>query len=276
MDILLLLSFFILGAIVGSFLNVVIFRLNTGRGIGGRSACTSCGKVLGYFDLIPIVSFLLLRGKCRHCGSRISGQYFFVEFCTGILFSLIFLLYLRESDSGVLSVLISLLLPAVLSSVLVVIFFYDLRHKIIPNRLSTLVLIMASVHLLLLYLSRGEFQILYFYAAGGVIPASIIWLLWKISGGRWIGLGDAKLFLGVGMFLTIPQSLSAFVFSFWAGAAYALSSLFMQMIRDDSLREGEKKLTMKSEIPFAPFIIVGFFISYFFRSDILGLMPLFQ
>src|ERR1700722_1829653 len=128
--ILYLFSLFVLGAIIGSFLNVVILRFGTGKSFAsGRSKCFSCSHTLFWHDLIPMMSFLLLGGKCRYCGSKISRQYVFVEFITALLFTLAG--YLAGVPMTLIgSILFSLSL--VIISFYVVIAFYDMRHKIIP------------------------------------------------------------------------------------------------------------------------------------------------
>ena len=83
--------FFILGLVIGSFLNVVIFRLNTHRSFGGRSGCMSCGKKLPWYELIPLFSYLALGGRCSGCKTKISKQYFWVELLTGLIFAGLFL-----------------------------------------------------------------------------------------------------------------------------------------------------------------------------------------
>ncbi|MBU2263542.1 prepilin peptidase, partial [Patescibacteria group bacterium] len=117
---------FILGTIVGSFLNVVILRYNTGQSvIKGGSKCFSCGKNLKWHELIPVVSFIIQKGRCRNCKSRISIQYPIVELLTGLIFLLTF------HVTGY-----SLLITNyyfIIFSLLIVIAVYDLRHQIIPN-----------------------------------------------------------------------------------------------------------------------------------------------
>ena len=118
---------FVFGAIVDSFLNVLAYRYNTGKGIRGRSECLSCGKQLGWIELVPLISFLWQKGRCRSCSAKISRQYFVVEMFTGLLF--VTLAYRFAGDA------FSTTFYWVLFSLLTVILVYDLRHKIIPNNL---------------------------------------------------------------------------------------------------------------------------------------------
>ena len=122
---------FIFGAIIGSFLNVVSLRFNTGVGLGGRSMCMSCGKTLRWMELIPVFSFIFLRGACRKCKSKISWQYPLIEFISGAIFVLILLKFPPVSPLAALSTLMYLLTACIL----IVIAAYDAKHQIIPDPL---------------------------------------------------------------------------------------------------------------------------------------------
>ena len=128
--------FFALGLIIGSFLNVVIYRINTSKSLGGRSACMSCRNQLCWFELIPFFSFLGLKGRCRNCKTKISLQYPLVEFLTGMLFVFIFLKFQSLLLIDPFVFLITFLYYVAMFSILMVIVIYDLKHKIIPDILS--------------------------------------------------------------------------------------------------------------------------------------------
>lgn len=119
-------SIFIFGTLVGSFLNVVILRYNTGKKLSGRSRCQSCARVLSWSELIPLFSFLFLRGRCNTCGSAISYQYPLVEILTGVVFLSVFLQFQNILEN---------IFALIIFSTLIVIVVYDMRHKIIPNGL---------------------------------------------------------------------------------------------------------------------------------------------
>src|ERR1035437_1662273 len=121
------LIFFIFGLIIGSFLNVVILRLNTEKSFGGRSACMSCQNQLVWYELIPVFSFLALRGRCRNCKARISIQYPLVEFTTGLIFALLFLKFENVFFLDTLVFTLSYAYYAVMFLLLVVIATYDLK-----------------------------------------------------------------------------------------------------------------------------------------------------
>ncbi|MEY2702943.1 MAG: hypothetical protein RLY43_1581, partial [Bacteroidota bacterium] len=137
--------FIILGAIIGSFLNVVILRINTGRGLNGRSGCLSCNKKLHWHELIPIVSYFVLKRRCSGCKSKISWQYPLVEISTAILFFAIFQKQIPVFEYAPLLALIEIIFYLIIWSILVVIFVYDLRHTIIPNKLVYLFAILAFI-----------------------------------------------------------------------------------------------------------------------------------
>lgn len=245
---------FIFGAIVGSFLNVVILRYNTGEGLKGRSHCFSCRKELSPRDLVPIISFLINGGRCRFCGSRISPQYPLVEFFTALLFTLI---VWRFPGEIVLPVFF-----AYIVSLLIIITVYDLRHKIIPNALVYLFIVSALFHPVLKSLLAGSFAllvvgVLHSILSGGIFFL-IFWGLWRFSEGKWIGFGDAKLAAGIGALLGLAQGFTALVVGFWLGAIVGLFLLLLSRIKTPFLR---RYFSMKSEIPFAPFLAIGIIIT---------------
>jgi len=246
---------FILGAIVGSFLNVLGLRWNSGMSIGGRSFCVVCRKKLHWWELIPMVSFIGLRGRCSECKTKISWQYPLVELWTGLIFVSLFFVF---------GFTVYYLLSTIIFCIYVVITIYDLRHKIIPDTLSYSAIILAIIYRI--------------YTSYSLLPTSpsvlLDWLagpglflffgaIWFFSRGRAMGFGDAKLALSVGLILGAPQGLSALALAFWIGAVVSL--VMMLYFR---LFKGEKKLTMKSEIPFAPFIILGAWLSLIYHLDL--------
>ncbi len=265
---LILLFSFVFGTIVGSFLNVLILRYNTGRTLGGRSACFSCGIPLASRELIPLISFVMLRGRCRSCGASISWQYPAVEFITGVVFTAVIYKQLfnlgQPADLQFLTLnsydLLSTFYFLLTSSLLIAITAYDIRHKIIPNGL---VWILIAVSFLNLFISAGGMPSYYDLLAGPILAAPFA-LIWLLSGGRAFGFGDAKLSLGLGWMFGLSGGISVILLSFWIGGLVSLFLLF-------GLRKG---FTMKSEIPFAPFLVVSAFLVYFFNFDFIGLADL--
>lgn len=258
---------FAFGAAVGSFLNVVSLRYNTGRSLGGRSGCASCGVQLRWYELIPVISFIAQRGRCRTCHSSFSWQYLFMEVLMGALFVGLYGLYATEWGL--------FLLYATEWSLLVIILAYDLRHKIIPD---PFVFAFCALALVSLFVTP---------AWGLAVPPDVGWLLlagpllaapfaflWLISGGRWMGFGDAKLALGMGWMLGITKGVSALLLSFWIGALVSIGILLYERFGTPhtALSRAHGRLTMKSEIPFAPFLIIGLALVFFFGLDILSFL----
>ncbi len=255
---------FIFGTFVGSFLNVIIFRFNTGKTAGGRSKCMNCGKTLGLHELVPVFSYCVQGGKCRNCKSSVSMQYPIVEAIMGFIFALVFWkfrLYLI-TDYPHFVVLVSYVLA--IFSILLVVFFYDLRHKIIPNSLCVAFIILSFFAPFIL--NSGGYQITYLTFLSGPIVSLPLLLLWLYSRGRWIGFGDVKLALGIGYFLGVSGGFAALMLSFWSGAIIGLVLLWMK----------GKKYGMKSEIPFAPFMIIGFALAFLLKIDLLSLSTIFM
>lgn len=243
-----LLIIFILGVIVGSFLNVVIFRYNTGLSfVTGRSKCFSCGKTLYWYELLPLFSYLMLGGKCLGCNSKISPQYFIVELLTGVIFSGLLLKF------GLVPLLP---LYLVITSLLITMSVYDLKHKIIPDGMVYSFLVLSFI---VLFVTHPTNELLGFPISLDILAGPILFaffaFFWLVSDGKWMGFGDAKLAIGVGFLLGFSGGVYAIMLAFWIGAVISLIIILLQKINIFNY-----KLSLKSEIPFAPFIIFGVFI----------------
>ncbi len=261
MEIIIILFVFLFGLIIGSFLNVVIFRYNTGLGIGGRSRCLSCGRRLGFLDLFPVASFVFFGGKCRTCKAKISWQYPLVELTCGLFFVLAYLKFGLSIE--LYFVLVSFFL-------LLAIAVYDLKHKIIPDGLVFAFIFVSILKMLERnYLGGIGFDFNFLDLFSGLILATPFALIFFLSGGKWMGFGDAKLALGIGWFLGLYSGLNATIISFWIGAVVSLGLLLIQKIfpKGFPLKFGGDKLTIKSEIPFAPFLILGMLLQIFYQFD---------
>lgn len=255
---------FVLGLIIGSFLNVVILRYNSGRSITGRSSCSSCGRELCWYDLIPLASFIAQRGRCRICGSRISCQYPIVELITGIVFAGVFVKVFTSYDF--VSVFSAFIFFAVIWSLLVVISVYDIKHKIIPDGIVYAFDFLALVTI---------------FVNGVTVPAIVAGpllalpfaLLWLISKGTWMGLGDAKLIIGIGWLLGLRGGFSAVVWGIWIGAVLSIAFMLIQrisLVKNIHLFSKTERFTMKSELPLGPFLIIGLVLVFFFNADVIS------
>jgi prepilin signal peptidase PulO-like enzyme (type II secretory pathway) len=270
--------FLALGIIVGSFLNVVILRYHTGKPIGGkaRSMCLSCTHPLSFTELIPIFSFLVQKGRCTKCESKLRWQYPLVELATGLLFVGIFFMWdhLLLISLSLFGLIFSV--HAVIWAVLVVIFVYDLYHTIIPNRFVYIFIFFSFLIAVLSYFETsmisGELvrnSALLDLVAG---PLFLIpfFMLWDISDGKWIGLGDGKLALGIGWFLGFTYGISALILAFWIGAVIAI----LYLLHNTFILKKKRK-DISHQIPFGPFMIVGCAVVYFIPIDILHIGMLF-
>ena len=243
---------FSLGACLGSFANVCIYRLPKNKQIvSGRSFCPKCKKKINWYDNLPLISFVLLNGKCRNCKRIISSRYFIVELITGISFLLIY------SNFENLNTIIFL---SILSLILIIIFFIDLENFIIPDSLNFTIMGLALLKNFLPNFNTSLIHEINQSIIGGMVGYSSIWLIIflyktfkKIDG---MGLGDAKLMAGIGL-LFGWQSIPFVLFvSAILGLIFVLPSLL------------NKQKNMRSEIPFGPFIIVACLI-YFAQGDLL-------
>lgn len=260
------LIFGLLGLIVGSFLNVLIVRHGV-RSIGGRSACPSCGKTIHWYDNIPVVSWFVLRGRCRFCSANISIQYPLVEVLTAVLFVLV-------GNAGHMPwnqpLLLLVFVPALaIVSLLLAIAVYDLYHKIIPD------LWVYSFDALAFGIGFWNWTLgtdpLYFFFVAGPFAALPLFFLWLVSRGAWMGFGDVKLALGIGWLLGPLYGIVAVFFAFVIGAVISIFILLplphimyaFSHLGITSYAQPATGFTMKSEIPFGPFLICSCFILWF-------------
>lgn len=259
---------FVLGSIVGSFLDVFTLRFHTGASINGRSHCLSCGQVLDWYELFPLFSYLFLRGRCRVCQSRIPARLFLMELGTGGLFVLVW--YVAENWHMVSVGLLFAMLAIVIT-------VYDVRHLVIPNAFVFATGAVTLLHLGWVLWPEFDLLTIVSYLVSGLLAFCFYASLWLVSQGRWIGLGDAKLALPLAATLSISQTFSFVVLSFWVGAGVSVALLLFQW----GLKRGQTylrflrvPLTMKSEVPFAPFLLVAFALVYFFHVDVLRFFAL--
>lgn len=265
------LSIFLLGTIIGSFLNVVIFRFNSGKTIvKGRSICMTCNRDLRWYELIPILSFLIQNGKCRRCAIKISHQYPLVEFLTGLVFALISYKFLPIMYTSLSVYVLIVVFFVFIFSLLIVISVYDLRHKIIPDKLVYIFIFISFLSLFVNSSIAGAGFIFMLPSWTGLIAGPILAipfaLLWYFSKGRLMGLGDGKLILGIGWLLGLSAGLFSLVISFWLGTIVGLLLIFLS----------KKRMNMKTEIPFAPFLIISAFITFLFSFNFYSLIKFFS
>lgn len=264
---------FLFGGAIASFTNVIVDRLYIKSFLTGRSHCSFCGKELSFFELIPIFSYLFLKGRCKKCKTKIGAKHLYLELIFGILAILTYKLLLvnyfnpMSLDYNLLSGFLFALLYTFLFVILSVIFLYDLRHKIVPLPFSSLLLITGIAFEVYKVLHIHTFYggvhntLFYLDLFSGILIALPFLLINIITKGKGVGLGDVILFLGVGYLLGFIYGLSALLLSVWIGAIVSLLLIYIF----------PKKFNKKSAIPFAPFIVLAFFLVLFLHIDIMGL-----
>jgi prepilin signal peptidase PulO-like enzyme (type II secretory pathway) len=219
----------------------------------------SCKNTLSWYELIPIFSFLFLRGRCKNCKARISIQYPIVEFLTGLIFAMLFLKFQNIFFyGGTLVFSLTYAYYAAVFSLLLVIAVYDLKHKIIPDILSLFLGILTFLGLFIFH-SYVFFPHLpsVLELLSGLLVALPFAFFWLISSGRWMGLGDAKLAIGLGWLLGLSRAFSGVIIGVWIGALFGLALMIFS-----------KKHGMKSEIPFAPYLVLGILLVFFFGFNL--------
>ncbi len=263
----LLILVFIFGSIIGSFLNVVIYRLHTGKNLSGHSHCLSCGTNLRWYHLFPLFSYLFLRGRCQFCTALISVRYFIVELATATLFFL-------GVVTNLMTDLKTFILYGLIFSVLVIITVYDFNHFIIPDEMTLLLILSTSILLIVKY-QQGLITIadlkMDFLAA--TIGTAFFGFLWLISKGEWLGLGDVKLAFPLSLMVGFKSVFSFIVVSFWSGALISLLLMYLMslLIRGKThLPNRSKTLTMKSAVPFAPFLVLGSLLTLLIDINVLS------
>jgi leader peptidase (prepilin peptidase)/N-methyltransferase len=246
------------GLIIGSFLNALSFRLHTGLSVAhGRSRCMSCNHTLGVLDLVPVLSYLVLRGRCRYCGSRISLQYPLVEAAAGALSVGVYLNTIT---------MLSFALEFVVWMCILFIVVYDMRHSIIPWGASLLLLGAALVSLFVH--NAPSLQTL----IAGPILALPLALISLVSLGRWMGWGDSVFELSLGWLLGLSAGLSGLLVGIWTGA---ILGVLLVLWAQRPWIVTSAGFTMKSELPFAPFLALGAAVAYFFHVDLFSAYFLF-
>lgn len=234
---------FVFGLFVGSFLNVLIDRLAADESIFfPRSHCDFCKKPLAWYDLIPVFSFVFLRGKCRFCHSPISIQYPVVELVTGSMFVAVFQITNYQ-------LLITLIYYLFIVSSLIVIFFTDLKYGIIPDKIVFPSIVVSFVVLISQYPS---ILISHFFSALGAFLFFLA--IYLISHGRGMGFGDVKLSFLLGLFFGFPQTIYVLYIAFLTGALFSIILIIL------------RKKRLKETIVFGPFLVIASLLVLFFGA----------
>lgn len=276
---------FVIGLALGSFINVVALRYDpdkfilSNKVIGGRSMCPRCRNKLNWFELVPLLSFLFLLGRCRHCKEKISWRYPLIEIISGLIFVLvpIFLSSFFKFSSAFNSFPNGYTLMAIgyifVFETLLLISLIDIRLKIIPDEAN---LFLVLLGILIIFLSSPNFGLVegsylgsyaalfglreniwlnHLVAAG--FGALFFFILFLITLGRGMGLGDLKFAGALGVVFGWPDIILITALSFILGSLFSLPGLIF------------RKRGLKSFLPFGPFIALAASVVFFFGSDIL-------
>ncbi len=238
---------FLIGLSVGSFLNVVIFRLNKKGGLlTGRSECPKCLKQLRWYDLFPVVSYISLAGKCRYCKKSISLIYPFVELLTAFSFVVFYISFLNQPVS-----LVTALFYILTISAFILIIFFDYLYFLIPDKIILPLTILAI--LFNYFFRRPEFMTLLLSALtlGGIFA-----IIHTVSNGNWIGFGDAKLLFLIGLVLGYPLGFLSMIFSIWIAALVGIGLML------------SGKATRKTALPFGSFLAGISILIIIFQNEI--------
>jgi len=258
-----------LGLCFGSFINALVWRTYkqskaTSKKKAaeyslskGRSMCVNCGHVLAAVDLLPVISWFSLRGKCRYCNKKISWQYPLVETITAVLFVASYVWWPSSLDSGLQIASFVTWLVALVG--LVALCVYDLRWMILPNRIVFPVGAIAALSAVLTIVDKGTKQSVFEVVSSVLIGGGLFYLLFQISKGKWIGGGDVKLGFVLGALIAVPGQAALMLFI--ASMLGTLVSLPMII---------NKKLTPTTRVPFGPFLIAATIIVKLFGASILN------
>lgn len=245
-----------LGLILGSFVNALVWRLHEGKDwVNGRSECPHCHHVLGPLDLIPVVSWLWLRGKCRYCHKKIDDNPL-VELAVPVLFVLSYHFWpLELTGTNVVQFIFWLIFVVGFVALAV----YDLRWYLLPNTVVFPLIGLAVLQVVLVAILDMNWRIVAGAAGGALVVSGIFYLLFQMSKGTWIGGGDVK--LGIALGLLAGGVIEGFLLLFTASVLGMLVSLPLIL---------QGKANRKTQMPFGPLLIAGLIVVKLFGAAIIG------
>jgi len=243
---------FLFGLTYGSFLNVVILRFDDWLSIAKtRSHCPNCKTQLAWLDLIPLISFAYLRGKCRYCRKPISWQYPIVEFITAILVAGGYYMLFNNPNLALWQSIIGLIALVIAIGAMVTIFIHDLREMMVPDLMSNILLVVAIIYALTVHYDPLG---LMYSAMAGFLP---IMLLVIPSRGTWMGEGDIKIAGALAILVGWPSAVVFMVGAFLLGGAFGSIALAL------------KRVKPKTAVPFGPFLISAAILTLFWGEKII-------
>ncbi len=280
-----MIALFMLGAILGSFLNVVavdFMNVYMTHGLEKksevkfiwqkllskdfwkhifthRSSCTTCKTTLTPKELVPLLSYLWQRGACRNCDVSLSPQYLYVEVLSGVIFMTVFLKVFSAHAVLGGAFVGEVFYMFLFFALALILFLFDYEHMIVPNIVVYPLVLLAVGSHMFGFRSVPQIELLEALVAA-VVLALPLFLLWALSKGTWMGMADSKIALVMGALLGLSLGLSAWVISFWIGAIIAVI-----LVGTDSYvrrSDDDKEVTMKTAIPFGPFMVLAMWFVY--------------
>lgn len=236
---------FILGLCLGSFVNALVWRLHTKKDwVKGRSECVHCHHELDWYDLIPVVSWLILKGRCQYCDKAISLQYPLVEVTTAVLFVLSYLYWPSAFNSALSIVNFGFWLLFLVGFMAMIV--TDIRWMLLPNKLTYSFGLLAASQVLMVAIVLKDLGAL-LSAFGGVLAVGgLFYVLFQFSGGKWIGGGDVKLGLVLGLLAgSFIKGLMLVFLASLLGCFIAIPLIV------------SNKVNISKRIPFGPFLIAS-------------------
>lgn len=238
----------VLGLCLGSFVNAFVWRLHEGKNwVSGRSQCVHCQHKLGFLDLIPLFSWLGLKGRCRYCKRVISVQYPIVELCTALLFVLSYIMW-PVTITGAIVAVFGLWL--VVATGLIALAVYDLKWMLLPTKVIYALLVVAvAMAAITIISSSSPVSTLISYLLATAIGGGLFYCLFQLSKGKWIGGGDVRLGFLLGSLVATAQKSLLLIF---------VAAMLGSLVSLPLMAKGKLKKT--SLIPFGPFLILAAFI----------------
>lgn len=246
---------FVFGLALGSFINALVWRIRKKMSITkGRSMCVHCRHKLAWYDLVPVLSWLQLRGKCRYCRKRISWQYPLVELATAALFTLSYTAWPRELAGGFEWAYFGLWLAAL--AIMLALTVYDLRWMELPDKLVWPFVLTGLVSIAVLGTQDDAFVLSHIF--GMVAGWGFFALIYYGSKGKWLGGGDVKFSLGMGAWLGASLVLVGVLAAFYSASIVIIPLLLLKVVK------------RKQPIPFGPFLIAGTIIAMLWGQDLIN------
>ena len=251
---------FILGAGMGSFVTMLVWRLKTKKSLMGRSVCEKCGKTLSPSELIPVISWFRLRGRCGKCHKKLDKFIPFVELLTAILFGISFWFWFGELNN-ILGVIQFSLWLVVLTG-LIALAVYDMRYRKLPNKVMFSTIVVAAIFYIItsVFIEQNSYSLATLNAIFAMLPITGVYgLIYILTRGKMVGFGDVKLGLIIGFLLPWQGGLAVLFLANILGFIIILPKLIMGKIKPDA------------RVSFGPYLIVATITAFFMMETFMNL-----